>query len=58
MGRRNAYNSCVSFGNFTITVGIFRNFSARNICSPPAPGGVRVSFSPKMNIEGVFTSLM
>src|SRR5204863_8229124 len=39
-------SSCVSFGNFTITVGILRNFSARNICSPPALEGVRVSVSP------------
>src|SRR5437870_4867252 len=30
-----------SLGNRTITVGILRNFKARNICSPPAPGGVR-----------------
>src|SRR3954469_24549339 len=51
-------SSCVSFGNFTITVGTFRNFKARNICSPPAPEGVRVSVSPRINIIGVFTSLM
>ena len=25
----------------TITVGTLRNLRARNICSPPAPGGVR-----------------
>src|SRR5437764_9835833 len=31
--------SCDSLGNRTITVGILRNFKARNICSPPAPGG-------------------
>src|SRR5882757_8667335 len=34
-------NSCDSFGKRTITVGIFRYFNARNISSPPAPGGVR-----------------
>src|SRR5947209_4593886 len=34
-------SSCDSLGKRTITVGILRNFSARNICSPPAPGGVR-----------------
>src|SRR5690242_15779915 len=34
-------NSCVSFGKRTITVGILRYFSARNIASPPEPVGVR-----------------
>src|SRR6476619_2483525 len=51
-------NSCDSFGKRTITVGIFRYFSARNISSPPAPGGVRQSASPRININGVWTLLM
>jgi len=31
-------NSCVSPGKRTMTTGFVRYFSARNICSPPAPG--------------------
>src|SRR6202167_6186593 len=46
-------NSCVSPGKRTITTGFFRYFSARNICSPPAPGGVRKSDSPSISINGV-----
>ena len=34
-------SSCVSRGKRTITVGIFRYLSARNIISPPSDGGVR-----------------
>src|SRR6185503_14880830 len=50
-------NSCDSFGKRTITVGIFRYFSARNIASPPGPVGVRQSASPSININGVWTLL-
>src|SRR5215472_1481366 len=34
-------SSCDSPGNRTMMTGRFRNFSARNISSPPEPGGVR-----------------
>src|SRR5918992_701701 len=47
-------SSWFSSGNRTMTVGFFRNFNARNNCSPPADGGVRQSSSPRMNINGVW----
>src|SRR5688572_10201929 len=50
-------SSCDSFGKRTITVGIFRYFSARNMASPPGPVGVRQSTSPRININGVWILL-
>src|SRR3954454_19559590 len=48
-------SSWVSSGNLTITAVRCRYFSARNICSPPIGGGVRMSDSPSINISGVVT---
>src|SRR3954464_14016717 len=48
-------SSWVSSGKRTITVGLCRYLSARNICSPPIGGGVRMSASPSTSISGVVT---
>ena len=53
-----ARSSCDSPGKRTMITGRFRNFSARNISSPPAPGGVRKSASPSTSISGVWTFSM
>src|SRR5262245_47200101 len=53
MGLPDRDSSWVSPGNRTITTGFFRYLSARNICSPPSAGGVRISASPSTNISGV-----
>src|SRR3954466_14336562 len=48
-------SSWVSSGKRTITVGLCRYFRARNICSPPITGGVRMSASPSTNMSGGVT---